>query len=112
MTAQFTESVILSSRTRTAGHYIDWERASLVFQDAPIQSVLQELRLWYGYEFKMLDTINRREHITATFPVNDQREMLRLLSRVVAMNATIRDLTVELSPIRVHRSPQSKRDIE
>jgi transmembrane sensor len=67
-----------------------WTRGTLVFRDATIAEVRDDLRRWFGIELVTPDTTLLARHLTATFTAND------------SITAVLRNIALSL-PATIHR---------
>ena len=66
-------------RTATAGQYLAWMRDSLVFRDAPLGEVSDELRRWYGVVLRVDDPTLAARHLTMTFAGDPLDRVLHII---------------------------------
>jgi ferric-dicitrate binding protein FerR (iron transport regulator) len=80
--------VVVDNETVTSHHggsavpYLAWMRDSLVFREAPLSEVSNELRRWYGVVLRVEDSSLAKQHLTMTF----SGDSLDLVLRVIALN--------------------------
>jgi transmembrane sensor len=65
-----------------------WTRGILEFHDAPLATVAQELRRWYGVELIVTDPTLASRRLTATFDRASADEVGRVLAAVVGGSVT------------------------
>lgn len=97
MTAQFTDSLVALADA-TPDVYTDWDSHRLVFRMASVPVVLATLSKWYGYEFRLTDSLLAKQHLSAVFPMGDATSMLNFVQHVLDVRMTFRDSVVTLSP--------------
>lgn len=80
--------VVVDSETVTSRHgqsttpYLAWMRDSLVFREAPLSEVSNELHRWYGVVLRVQDSSLANQHLTMTF----SGDSLDVVLRVIALN--------------------------
>lgn len=57
-----------------------WTRGRLVFENAPIEQVMVDLRRWYGIELRLSDPSLGNQHITATFEGESAQQVLDIVA--------------------------------
>ena len=62
-----------------AGQYLAWMRDSLVFRDASLREVSEELRRWYGVVLRVNDSSLANRHLTMTFAGDPLDRVLRVI---------------------------------
>jgi transmembrane sensor len=62
---------------------LSWTRGVLEFHDAPLTTVAQELRRWYGVELVVTDSIIASRRLTATFERATPEDVGRVLAAVL-----------------------------
>lgn len=70
---------VTSGHTATAGQYLAWMRDSLVFRDASLAEVSEELRRWYGVVLRVEDSTLADRHLTMTFAGDPLDRVLRVI---------------------------------
>lgn len=70
---------VTSRHTATAGPYLAWMRDSLVFRDASLGEVSDELRRWYGVVLRVDDSTLADRHLTMTFAGDPLDRVLRVI---------------------------------
>jgi transmembrane sensor len=76
-----------------------WTRGRLVFEDAPLGRVAEELRRWYGIELRLADSSLAGRHITTTFERETAREALDVLGLVLGVRIELRGDTAVLGTV-------------
>jgi transmembrane sensor len=66
-----TSGRVLAERGAATDDDLAWRRGKLIFRDATMAEVRDDLRRWYGIELVMRDTAVLRRHVTATFTDRD-----------------------------------------
>jgi transmembrane sensor len=57
-----------------------WTRGRLVFENAPIEQVMIDLRRWYGIELRLSEPALANQHITATFERESAQQVLDIVA--------------------------------
>jgi transmembrane sensor len=65
-----------------------WTQGRLVFRDAPLEQVADELRRWYGIEIRVQDAALSRRLLTASFGGDSRQEVVRVVA--LALGAEVR----------------------
>ncbi len=63
----------------SAAQYLAWMRDSLVFRDASLREVSEELRRWYGVVLRVDDSSLADRHLTMTFAGDPLDRVLRVI---------------------------------
>lgn len=80
--------VVVDAQTVTSHHgastapYLAWMRDSLVFREASLSEVSNDLHRWYGVVLRVQDSSLAKQHLTMTF----SGDSLDLVLRVIALN--------------------------
>jgi transmembrane sensor len=82
--------VVMAERGAMTDDDLAWTRGTLVFRNATIAEVRDDLRRWYGIELVTADTTLLARHLTATFTAND------------SITAVLRNIALSL-PATIHR---------
>ena len=100
MTTQFADSVPVAMRVANADTslYTDWTTGRLVFRDVPVPVLLATLTRWYGYEFRLSDSVLAARHVTGTFQIGETSRMMQLVKRVLHVTMTFDGAVVTLQP--------------
>jgi transmembrane sensor len=98
---------VLDSRggaTQTRGvaleHYVAWTGGRLVFDDAPLGSVVAELERWYGLDIHLSDSSLVGERVTIAFTTESPDEALSALSKVLNVGVTRAGRSIRLGSAR------------
>ncbi len=78
--------------------YLAWTRGSLVFDDAPLATVLAQLERWYDLEITSTDPSLAREPVTISFATKSADEALRALAQVLDLRVRRTGRLVRLTP--------------
>ena len=95
---------VTSQHTAAAGQYLAWMRDSLVFRDASLAEVSEELRRWYGVVLRVEDSALADRHLTMTFAGDPLDRVLRVIGLGLGAEIERRGDTAF-----VHRSTPSTR---
>ena len=95
---------LTSGHTGAAGQYLAWMRDSLVFRDASLAEVSEELRRWYGVVLRVEDSSLAERHLTMTFAGDPLDRVLRVIGLGLGADIERRGDTAV-----VHRSAPSAR---
>src|SRR5690606_25214297 len=71
--ATASDSSVHILRGNTPRDAMAWTQGELVFNDAPILSVLETISRWYGYELRLTDSTLATRHVT--FAVSTKRPL-------------------------------------
>jgi transmembrane sensor len=74
-----------------------WTRGELVFRDAPIAEVAEEMRRWYGVELRAGDSAVAGRRLTASFEGEDSGKVLEVIALALGAEMTMRGDTAVLS---------------
>jgi transmembrane sensor len=98
---------VLDSRgvaTRTTGvaleNHFAWTGGRLVFDDAPLGSVVAELERWYGLDIHLSDSSLVGERVTIAFTTESPDEALSALSKVLNVGVTRAGRSIRLGSAR------------
>lgn len=109
MMARFTDSVVTPT-TATPGMYTDWAQGQLVFRDEPVPVMLEALKRWYGYDFRLADSTLALRHVSAEFPIGETSQMLQFVKHLLGVNLVFDDSVVTLHSVREGATPAPRRD--
>jgi transmembrane sensor len=70
---------ITSRHEGAAGEHLAWMRDSLVFRDASLREVSEELRRWYGVVLRVNDSSLADRHLTMTFAGDPLDRVMRVI---------------------------------
>jgi transmembrane sensor len=70
---------VASRHIGATGQYLAWMRDSLVFRDASLTEVSEELRRWYGVVLRVEDPSLAERHLTMTFAGDPIDRVLRVI---------------------------------
>lgn len=77
---------------------VAWTRGRLVFDEAPITSVAEDLRRWYGIRLTWSDPSLGARHVTASFDGESAGEVLAVLAAVLGVRVELADDAAVLHP--------------
>lgn len=78
--------------------YLAWIGGTLVFDDAPLGSVVAELERWYDVDIE-LDPSLANERLTISFATESAPDALAALATVLNVRSTWTGRSVRLSPV-------------
>jgi ferric-dicitrate binding protein FerR (iron transport regulator) len=111
--AHVTDSTATATAVDDVRAYTDWTQGRLVFDETPVPAMLAALGRWYGYEFRLQDSVLASQNVSASFNVSDSKEMMIVLQGVLRVSMSFRGKVVTLTPrrethalpsIRMHKS--------
>jgi transmembrane sensor len=82
-----------------AGQYLAWMRDSLVFRDASLAEVSDELRRWYGITLRVDDSSLAERHLTMTFAGDPLDRVLRVIGLGLGADVERRGDTAFVKPL-------------
>jgi transmembrane sensor len=91
------DGVTIAERSTTVDDDLAWSRGRLVFADAPLSRVSDDLRRWYGVQLHLSDPSLARRHITATFEGETVREVLDVIALALGARIELRNDTAFVS---------------
>jgi transmembrane sensor len=110
---QLTDSTAVIVTNRNTDEAEAWTRGRLVFDDTPVPDMLRTLQRWYGYEFRLTDSVLARQQVTARFSIGDTVNTMADLKVLLGVTMQFDGSIVTLSPVR-HPSrshPQLRRKL-
>jgi transmembrane sensor len=69
----------------------------LIFADAPLSDVAEELSRWYGVQVRIVDSALLERHLTSTFEGESLDEVLRIIGMTLDVRYTRNGSAVEFS---------------
>jgi len=73
----------LESQKVDVQKYLGWLNRELVFEDTPLQEVLDQVERWYNIRIITGQTVNTHEHVTVHLTQKPLEQILELLSALV-----------------------------
>lgn len=107
---EVTDSVVHVNTVDGVGQNTAREAGRLVFRNAPLPTVLETLRRWYGYEFRYVDQTLEQQRLTVVISTQSSAQALAAIERVLAVNLTVTGDTVTLGSQHVtprHLTPRT-----
>jgi transmembrane sensor len=101
--AQVTDSTAVVTTVTDLGQYTDWTEGQLVFKRTPVPIVLATIERWYGYQFRMTDSVLAAQRVSLTLNVSDSKEMLTAIKGLLEVDLAFDGKTVTLTPRRAPR---------
>ena len=83
-----------------AGEDLAWTKGRLVFRDAPLSDVAEDLKRWYGVQLDIRDATLRRRQLTASFAGDSLRAVLDVISTALGATIERRGDTAVVRPAR------------
>jgi transmembrane sensor len=78
--------------------YLSWMHGSLVYRDAPLAEVSQDLRRWYGVTLRVEDSTMARRHFSGSFNGDPVDRVLRVIGISLGARVELRGDTAVLRP--------------
>jgi transmembrane sensor len=97
---------VTSQHAVEAGQYLAWMRDSLVFRDASLREVSEELRRWYGVVLRVEDSSLADRHLTMTFAGDPLDRVLRVIGLGLGADIERRGDTAVVSRAAPNTRPQ------
>jgi transmembrane sensor len=91
---------VTTQRGVGAGEDLAWTRGRLVFRDAPLSDVAEDLRRWYGVQLDIRDAALRRRQLTASFAGDSLGAVLDVISTALGATIERRGDTAVVRPAR------------
>lgn len=79
--------------------HLSWTTGRLVFDDAPLGTVIPQLERWYDLDIALSDTSLGDERITITFTTESPDEALSAVAKVLHLRVVRTDRSVRLVPL-------------
>jgi transmembrane sensor len=92
--------MLTAQRGVGAGDDLAWTRGKLVFRDAPLSEVSEDLARWYGVHLDIQDAALRRRPLSASFDGDSIRQVLDVISRALGASMERRGDTVVVRSAR------------
>jgi transmembrane sensor len=106
LTLKARDRAVIDARgnaTTTSGvplqQYLAWTRGGLVFDDAPLASVIAQLSRWYDLDIEAPDRSLNDERLTISFTTQSADEALAALAKVLDARVTRAERLVRISPV-------------
>jgi len=99
--AYATDSSVVSALADDVHQYTQWTHDRLVFRHAPVASMLVDIGRWYGYEFRLTDSVLARQPVTAAFDLADPKSAMLTLRDVLEVDLEVDGTIITLIPKRV-----------
>jgi ferric-dicitrate binding protein FerR (iron transport regulator) len=84
----------------TAAQDTSWTSGRLVFHKAPTADVLAALTRWYGYQFRLTDSVLARQNLTVGISTESASAALATLKLALGADLSYADGVITLSPHR------------
>jgi transmembrane sensor len=80
--------------------YLSWTAGRLVFDDAPLGTVIVQLERWYDLDIQLNEASLGHERVTIVFTTESPDEALSTLAKVLDLRVMRVDRSVRLAPLR------------
>jgi len=87
-------------RSVTTAQYLSWMQGSLVFRDATLDEVSNDLRRWYGVVLRVDDSTLARRHLTMSFNGDPIDRVLRVIGLGLGADVVLHGDTAVVRPSR------------
>jgi transmembrane sensor len=87
----------IAERSAPTDADLAWTRGHLVFADAPLDRVAEDLRRWYGIQLRIADPALASRHITATFAGEPVQKVLDVIALALGARVEMRGDTAIIS---------------
>jgi len=94
------DSTLVANTTTDVNQAAAWTQGHLIFNDAPVSDMLTTLGRWYGYTFRLTDTVLAKHHVSITFSLDRPADALNTLKTMLGVTMTFEGNTVTLWPKR------------
>lgn len=91
---------VIAERGVGATSDLAWTKGRLVFRDAPLAEVAEDLKRWYGVELSIRDSALRRRPLSAEFQGDSLPNVLRVISAALGATMERRGDTIVMRSIR------------
>jgi ferric-dicitrate binding protein FerR (iron transport regulator) len=96
--ASVSDSIVMVKALGDSNSYADWTTGRLVFEETPLPVMLTTLGRWYGYEFRLQDSVLVSRNVSAEFKVSDPTEMMLVLKSMLGVTMTLHGNVITLTP--------------
>jgi transmembrane sensor len=79
--------------------YAGWTTGRLVFKNTPVPEFLTRVGRWYGYDFRLTDSVLAKRHVTVAFAGQQTAEVLAVLRQVLGVTMVFDGRVVTLRPV-------------
>lgn len=90
------DGMLTAQRAAATEDDLAWTRGRLVFRDAPLAQVQDDVRRWYGIELRVADPTLAGRHITTTFAGDPPERVVRVIALALGASAERSGDTVTL----------------
>jgi transmembrane sensor len=91
---------VTAERGVGAASDLAWTKGRLVFRDAPLAEVADDLKRWYGVELSIRDSALRRRPLSAEFQGDSLSDVLQVISAALGATMERRGDTIVVRSIR------------
>lgn len=89
MLGEVTDTIALATTVTDMSGFTGWTNGQLAFHHTPVAQALVTLERWYGYQFRVMDSVLLQRDLTATFDEKDSSNMLMTLRTVLDARMTL-----------------------
>jgi len=104
-----TDSTATAAAASDMAPYTGWLDGRLVFERTPVRDVLAAVGRWYGYEFRLSDSVLATRYLSASFDHQSTADMLSALKTVLQVTMTFDGHVVTLHPKSHSATPSDTR---
>jgi len=106
--AHVTDSTAVVVTQHAPTEYTDWAHGQLVFNGASVPEVLATIGKWYGYQFRLTDSVLAKRTVSVSFKIADSTEMMILLRGLLDVDLRVDGKTVILLPRTAPRATHDR----
>lgn len=93
-----TDSTATAATASDMAPFTGWVNGHLVFERTPVRDVLAAVGRWYGYEFRLSDSVLATRYLSASFDHQSSADVLDALKTVLHVTMTFDGNVVTLHP--------------
>jgi len=106
-----TDSTVTTATVTDIAPYTGWVTGRLVFDRTRVSDVLATVGRWYGYQFRLSDSVLAARHLSASFEEQSSADVLEALRTALNVTMTFDGSIVTLHPRQNSATPRdSHRD--
>jgi ferric-dicitrate binding protein FerR (iron transport regulator) len=106
-----SDSITVVKTLGDSNSYADWTTGRLVFERTPLPVMLTTLGRWYGYEFRLQDSVLISRNVSAEFKVSDPAEMMSVLKSMLGVTLTFHGNVITLTRQHEIRRARPRLDV-
>lgn len=111
--ARATDSIVTAVATGTPEQAILWTQGRLIFNHVAVKTMLTELSRWYGYDFRLADSVLADQYVSAEFHSDRPDETMTMVKAILGVTMTFEGKTVtlrsEIDSSTMHRGTNARR---